>query len=465
MNNKPKIILLITSGFSIRNYLVSNFFKELNTYFELIIIFPEELQRVKNIIDENINVHLISIDNYSPSKFVSLIHLIIETATNIRLGYRNKNIEPRRDHYLKISTRIIIKITRIISYLFLSDYLYYFFIKIERYLSSNSLYGQYISKILVKQSSKMIISTDPYNSTESLVSLIGTNMDIDTLAIPLSWDNLTYKGHLLPNYNYYAVWSDMMKRDLISHGVNHNNIMITGSLQFDAHKDEKYLWDKEKFLSRVGLDNCNYLITYTTSTQRSFPLENKLIEDIIEGLLKEDFKFNFLIRTHPNDEEPDRFKLIEDKYGNLVVTKPWEYDTNNWWNFNPSSDDIALLTNTLRYSDTIINVASTITLDSIVFDTPVVNIAYYPEKSQVFAPLIENSHLSIHYSEVTKRKGVIISRSNAETISAISHYIKSPEYLRQERKDTLSYVAGKVDGKSYSRLIKFLRKIYDTHNQ
>ncbi len=222
--------------------------------------------------------------------------------------------------------------------------------------------------------------------------------------------------------------------------------------------------DKEKFFSRVGLDDYKHLITYTTSTERSFPLENKLIESIIDGLLKEGLNFNFLIRTHPNDENPDRFKSIEKKYKNSIVTKPWEYDTKKWWNFNPSPDDIALLTNTLRYSDAIINVASTITLDSIIFDTPVVNIAYYPEKSQVFTPLIENSHLSIHYNEITKRGGVIISHTNDETIDAILNYIKSPDYLRQERKETLSFIAGTVDGKSYSRLIKFLRKIHDKHN-
>ena len=56
--------------------------------------------------------------------------------------------------------------------------------------------------------------------------------------------------------------------------------------------------NKEKFFSRVGLDDYKHLITYTTSTERSFPLENKLIADGKVGPITKKIKDEYFRVTH-----------------------------------------------------------------------------------------------------------------------------------------------------------------------
>jgi CDP-glycerol glycerophosphotransferase (TagB/SpsB family) len=119
--------------------------------------------------------------------------------------------------------------------------------------------------------------------------------------------------------------------------------------------------------------------------------------------------------------------------------------------YDPSDRDIAHLRDTLLHSDVVLNIASTITLEAIALDRPVVNLAYNPPESNWPVPIADYYRLA-HYRPVTESGAVRLARSAQDLLAGINEALLHPELGRSERRRLYETLVTFTDGRSAERL-------------
>ena len=85
----------------------------------------------------------------------------------------------------------------------------------------------------------------------------------------------------------------------------------------------------------------------------------------------------------------------------------------------------------MQYSDVVINLSSTIALDAVLFDTPVICLNFnYLDNEWVSAP---SHHRCEHYRPIVESKAVEFPNNLDELLSMINLYLEDPSKKSAER--------------------------------
>lgn len=284
-------------------------------------------------------------------------------------------------------------------------------------------------------------------------------LGIPTAAFIFSWDNLTSQGRIMPPYDYYLVWNESLRRQLLEMypAVRPEDIFVTGTPQFDFHFRPEAEWSREEFCARVGADATRPIVLYSTGMANHMPGEPQIVEGIAR-MLREMPEFGppqLLVRVYAKDRT-GRFDAVKERLPDVLFPPvPWEP---NW--LTPKPEDSYLLANTLRHAAVGINVASTISLELCMFDKPVLNVGYNPPgvaKEQVdysryyqfdhYRPIVESGAVRVAYSESALREQMIDA-------------LRSPERQSDNRKKLIRQFFGDtLDGHSAIRIAQTLRRL------
>lgn len=302
----------------------------------------------------------------------------------------------------------------------------------------------------------VVLSTNPYDLGELSGSLLARERGIPAVAAVVSWDNLSYKGPLLPDYSHFIVWGEAMKEDLKRHRptLRDEQVFITGTPQFDFHLRSDLMCTREEFFRRLGGDPDRKLITYSgVAVEWAFPREPEVVRHIWEAIRDGRIEGNpqLLVRSHPVDRS-GRFQALEKTCPGILIQPPWPREIDEYWWFTPNLELIALLSNTLRHSDLNVNLASSMTLDSAILNTPVVNVAYTTVPDDPRAQRVPNGHRSFHYSRVMKCDAAALATSHEELIAQINATLRNPDQHRAGRQKAVDWICGPVDGRASRRI-------------
>src|ERR1043166_4818110 len=144
-------------------------------------------------------------------------------------------------------------------------------------------------------------STDGFPDTPWLVAagLLG----IPRATWIRSWDNITTKCELIPDAEFFLVWSELMEQELRLYfpRYNHRRMLRIGTPQFDGHRDMENVIPRKAFCERVGLDPNRPIVLYCTGGTHICKKEHLVINDLRDALDKVKHLGNpqLLIRLHP----------------------------------------------------------------------------------------------------------------------------------------------------------------------
>lgn len=453
-HRRPRLLLLISCGWAVRNYLRSGFLDVLKPEVDIIVMvapgdapFGDEV-RAMGVRVEHLRPRSL------PRRLGSLNGLLVN-ADNYRLGFWDRYLwrwtlalQPAwKRPYLCLKGMI----GRFISFSPFYEIARWLEAQWLRTLPRNHPYEALFAEICPD----IVLSTDPYSLQELPVSILALQRGLPTLAAIVSWDNLSYKGHLLAQYSHYVVWGDMMKEDLLRHwpGLRPEQIFVTGSPQFDFHQREDLVWGREQFFARIGGDPRRKLVTYAANVEQIFPDEPEVVAQLWEAIQQGRVidRPQLLVRLHPHDAN-QRFEALRARCPGLLLSRPWPYRADRFWWFTPGVDDLALLANTLQYTDVNVNMGSSITLDSAIFDKPVVNVAFTTSTRDPRAQRVPHAHESTHYRRVVSCQSVRMAFSLNELIDGINAYLKFPELDRAGRQRVVQWICGPADGTAYRRI-------------
>ena len=103
-----------------------------------------------------------------------------------------------------------------------------------------------------------------------------------------------------------------------------------------------------------------------------------------------------------------------------------------------------------------INVASTITIESCLFDTPVVNIGFDANLDLDFNRSVKRHFQYSHYANIVESNGVKIAKSEEDLHMFINSYLNNSDLDSAGRNQIVDNQCYYLDGKSSERLLRYI---------
>lgn len=277
---------------------------------------------------------------------------------------------------------------------------------------------------------------------------------VRAMAIDPSWDNFTNK--LLParRVNRLVVWNDLMKQQAVAlHGYAADEVRVAGVPQWDRYFHDDARASREEFFRRIGADPARKLVTLTTTPQELYSHHDHVLDVMRRALTDGRWPAaQVLVRLHPRDDMAQyaRFDGADD----VILEKPFRATVR-------AGDGLAVdvttasqqhLADTLRHSDVIVNVASTIAIEAAIFDTPVVNIAFDGEAESEFARSARRYYQFTHYVNITRHGAVKVAWTPADLVRAVGEYLDNPGLDAEARATVVAEQCQFTDGHSADRV-------------
>lgn len=282
-------------------------------------------------------------------------------------------------------------------------------IKFKDLLKGNSFTYNLIKEIYIRKlsqyiNSQIVTQLKSYNLDEVWVGGHGTSPEIAFavnakeagLKVELfihTWKQQFINSFILPLYSCIHVWDTAMKVEYLNQNshLNESVFSIVGNPRFltlkmhTPYKNISYYLEKYKI-------KANKYILYTAINPRNYDSEVDVMRFIYKCLNSDESLKNIgiLIKTNPMDETPERWKELE-KLPNIgVIYSDWEWFKELDFNL-PSLESEKEWFDVLNYCMCTMSVASTVTIESLICNKPVINIGF--EKNGIeFEKFIEYAH-------------------------------------------------------------------------
>jgi hypothetical protein len=276
------------------------------------------------------------------------------------------------------------------------------------------------------------------------------------MAIDPSWDNFTNKLMPVRRVDRLVVWNELMKAQAIDlHGYQPDEIRVTGVPQWDRYFTHGASADRAGFFRRIGADPARRLVTLTTTPQELYPDHDHVLRVMAEAVRDGRWpSAQILVRLHPRDDRA-KYAPFEGAAG-VIIEKPFRETVRagDGLAVDVTAENQQHLANTLRHSDVIVNVASTIAIEAAIFDTPVVNVAFDGEREQDFARSARRYYQFTHYVNITRHNAVRVAWSPDELIGHVRSYLDDPAQDRDGRAKVVREQCQYTDGRAAERVAR-----------
>lgn len=444
-----KLGVVITDGVGYRNFVLSDFITEAHDAFDEVIIFS---CLPKHVYDNlNLNCTVVELDVFRESfitwffrKAKEVTHLKLHAKGNFGIQNNLRITHSKANTPRGFATRFIHKWA---ENKHSEKWIKRYYRIQQKTFHSHKITKKY-KQILQEHGVSMLFFTHQRPSYIAPLIYAAEKLQIKTTAFIFSWDNLASKGRMAGDFDYYLVWSDLMKQELLHfyQSIDENQIAVVGTPQFEPYVLDRYGMSKEAFITRFQLDANLPTLLFScgdVSTSENDPLYIASIANAIEKnqLVK---KVNLLVRTSPA-EEPSRFEALVEKYPFIRWNYPdWKQTRSDhqesWSQRIPSVTDLTDLKAVLMYIDVSINMFSTMSLDNMLFDKPVINTVFGNDDNGLY-----NDQLFLRYAHIEKvveSGAVAIVKDENALLLAINKCLETPKYKLNEQKALLEMQIG-----------------------
>jgi hypothetical protein len=192
-----------------------------------------------------------------------------------------------------------------------------------------------------------------------------------------------------------------------------------------------------------------------------FPEEHKIVAEVIRFVksLEMTPRPQLLVRTYIKGNSSEMVALAQKMKDDPDVVFPTILWDKQW--IMPLHEDLYVYTNLLRYTALGINPASTVSLELMMFNKPVINLGFEPPGSNLPSWSRFARHIDYdHYRPVAASRGVMVVRSLEELKQMIVRGLQQPDADKAAQKDFIcSFFGATLDGRSGQRVAEALLRI------
>ena len=436
-----KLGIVITDGVGFRNFIMSDFIIEAMQQFDSITIYSglpisaydAVLQSMISI--KELEVYVESKPVWFFRKWKEVAHLrqyqsFSGMKDNLETGYP-KNNSPR-----SLLVKLIYFVTSFVdsdNSILLAEKLQFLF------FSKNKITQSYL-QLLKEDKPSHLFFTHQRPPFLAPFLYAAQQLKIPTSTFIFSWDNLASKGRMLGAFDYFLVWSHLMKEELLYFYpmVKKEKIKVVGTPQFEPYVMPKYETTAEEFYAKFRLDADLKTICYScadVSIGQNDPVVIRAIAQAIRNYAITT-KVQLVVRTSPAEDD-SRFRALREEFSEIIWNVPkWILTRKNhaesWSQRIPSEEDIKDLRSLLENADLNVNMCSTMSLDFMLFDTPVINTVFGNPENGLYD---DQRFLNYgHFKKVVDSQSVTIAQNEMELINQINQALAYPKERRVQRK-------------------------------
>ena len=258
---------------------------------------------------------------------------------------------------------------------------------------------------------------------------------IPVVCLVHSWDSLPAHGLLSAIPDRLLVWNSFMAEDAVRlHGVPREQIDIVGVPQYEAYRRIAEKTDRGTFKARLKIPENTKVVTYTGGVEWAHPGEPEILENLIAEIARGRFgKAILVFRLHATDE---RAPFYIEKYTNTNLPIRLDKADSGFAAMNTGKIgalcSVTEFVELMQFSDVVLNMASTVSLDAILFNTPVIcpNLELGVSTS---AFNWTNMYDTSHFSRVVDSGAISVSKRLSEMLSEIDNALNNPREKERER--------------------------------
>lgn len=434
-----KLGVVITDGVGYRNFVLSDFLVEAEQSFDEVVLLsflPKSVYSDKYRVIE-LDAYQEPFTSWFFRKFKEVAHLQLHKKNNFGIQDGLNVNYSRSKNARGFATRFIFKLTSVFN----SERWIQLANRFQEFTFKNNAITQSNLELLQKEQFDLLFFTHqrpPYLAT---LVLAAKKCQLKTASFIFSWDNLASKGRMAAAFDYYLVWSDLMKKELLQFytNVKSESIHVVGTPQFEPYVLDRYKSSKADFYQMFDLDASKKTICFSCGDISTSKNDELYITTIANFILKNEIEdVNFIVRTSPA-EDPKRFNQFVTDFPFIKWNYPkWNLSRQGhqeqWSQRIPSVQDVIELRALLEYSDLNINMLSTMSLDFILFDKPVINTVFGNASNGLYD---DQRFLEyVHIKHVVDSKATRIAKNENELLQAIKICLAQP-FLDQEHRQYL----------------------------
>ena len=424
---KKKIFIFLPDGIGLRNFAYTNFHKvgldkdfEIvywnNTPFDITNLGFEEIKII------NAKSHPLT-DLYKRAKTQIELNLNIERANDpVYNGYRFKMNKKGFKNAIKYY------LTKSLIFKYNSEKgLEKVRAKIASLERKTKLYHDSL-ETLKREKPAFIFSTNQRIMLGVAPILAAQDLGIPTASFIFSWDNIPKASKIIET-DYYFVWSQFMKDQLIYYypHINENQIIITGTTQFEPHFDQSIFQSRTEFFKEHDLDFSKKYICFSGDDITTSPNDPVYLEDTAKTIIKLNEagqNLGIIFRRCPVDFST-RFDSVFEKYKSIItpINPKWKKIAEKWNTVFPTKEDLELQVNTILHSEFVINLGSSMVFDYVSHNKTCCYINYDVPNSTLPNWTVAKIYKYVHFRSMPNKESVHWINSSDEIYNCIKNIL------------------------------------------
>ena len=333
------------------------------------------------------------------------------------------------------------------------------FQRVERMLLAN----QRAADLLRELRPGLLVSTYPVAPDEACLLLEAQRAGVPTVGQLLSWDNISAKGRFTVVPDYFAAWGPIMRAELQSYyEVSPERIIETGVAHFDRHVTSVSRRGIGQAVSALGLRPDRPYLFFGMMSPYFTPYEIDIVEWVARAVETGRFgpKMQLVIRPHPQNVQgymadtawlPRLDALASDR---VAIDYPILESSSLMWNMNEA--DLPKLANLLAGCALSLNSGSTLSIDAIIHDKPVILTLFDADHQLPWWQSARRGGDYLHLAKMTRLGGVQVAHSFSELEQAIGSYLGTPGRDADGRQRVRREEVGICDGMASVRVAEAL---------
>lgn len=304
----------------------------------------------------------------------------------------------------------------------------------------------------------LVVVTNPFWMHESAVAIEAIKLGIPVFSFIPSWDNITTKSRFVFKSNFYAVWSDEQKRQLLKYYpyIKKSQIFVVGAPQYDVFINTPFATSKTDFFNKNKLNPNLPVVLYALGSPNFIKSEFETCRQFLESCVHSGAieKFQVLIRPHPNKDSNNFLDNLSFMHDNIHV----QFTTTAGIGVEQRSQtegDIIDWIETFKFSDVLINLSSTCIFDAAYQNKPIININFDHTEKGIYDSFIKDINDTWeHLRTVFDSDALYNVSSISELCDALKSALIEPLAKIENQQIMLDKLCNNSKGRSGEALIK-----------
>lgn len=441
MKNPKTIFVTSFFGFIARNILATDFLKLLreDKNLRIVILTPENKKERhekefggENVIIEGVNLN-------KPSFLERFFSVTFHNLSDTKAWRIHRLINIKRDKqyllapfYWTLSKlgylRIVRSLARLLDYLLLPR---------NRF-----------EKLFTRYKPDLVFVTDIFEPNDVDLAREAKHRGVSVVGMVRSWDNITTKGLNRIITDYLVVNAESVKAEAVKYDdFKSEKISVVGIPHYDYYVTEKRS-NKSELFRKLNLNPAKKTIFFAPPADL-YAGNDPITPKILEALNK--INAQILIRMPlVGNVNLGRFQAEANK---IAVDAPGS--AGNFVSADISRAGDAHLADLLHHSDVVVAFASTLAIDAVAFNKPIVFVGFDGEVRPYWDSLVRYYDYD-HQRELLSTGGVRLARTPEELIKSVNDYLANPKLDEIGRQKIIEDRCWKLDGKSGERLFKVI---------